>query len=133
MEKKRTARLEGEFHTHNFLWSDLEDIWKRLGDRELTDHGLYTAALVLLSRCLEAHANFLGATLFPSEWEGIANYLRTAKRRGVVGRVDYLAELLGVELDRSREPYSLLVDLEKRRHRLVHPEPELINKAVEFV
>lgn len=129
----RRARLEATFQTHNFLWSDFEDIWKRLGEREKTDHGLYTAALVLLSSCLEAHANYLGTSAFPAEWARIRDYLRRAERRGVVARVDYLAQLLAVDLDRSRDPYAALLDLERRRHRLVHPELEVINEVVEFV
>ena len=132
MEKRR-AKLEAKFQTHNFLWIDLEDIWKRMGDRQTTDHGLFTAALVLLSSCLEAHANFLGASAFPDQWTKIRDYLRTAPRRGVVGRVDYLAELLGVHLDRSQDPFAALVELERRRHQLVHPELEVIEKVVEFV
>ena len=133
METKRRAKLEGTFQTHNLLWFDLEDIWKLLGDRETTDHGLFTAALILLSSCLEAHANFLGESAFQKQWKDIRLYLRNSKRRGVVARVDYLAELLNVALDRSRDPYAALVELEKKRHKLVHPELEVIKQDVEFV
>jgi hypothetical protein len=128
----RWAKRQATFHTHEFLWSDLEDLWRLIEDEPQAARGVFTGTLVLLFACFEAHLNFLGETLFPDIWKQTRLHFGRPPHRGTLGKLAYLAAKLSLPLDRSRKPYSTVAELQRRRHMLVHPLVENREHRVEF-
>lgn len=131
MTTKR-AKREATFYTHEFLWSDLDDLWVLIEEDRKAPRGLFTSALVLLFACFEAHLNFLGETLFPDVWVNARQHFGRPPHRGTLGKFTYIANRLGLKVDRARKPYSTVAELQRRRHKLVHPLIESREHLVEF-
>jgi hypothetical protein len=103
------AKREALYYTHEFLWSDLDDVFGLLRTRNETPRGLFTAALVLTYSCFEAHLNFIGETLFPEAWSQERRTFSVPPYRGTLGKLAFLANKLGVAIDRGRKPIRLCV------------------------
>lgn len=121
---ERIATREGKFFTHQELWYDLEDILTLLEADQQPRRGLFTAAIVLIYACLEAHINFLGQELYPDLWQAEKNGAGDPRIRGTLAKVAFLSERLGTPLDRKQACYSTLRLLKRRRDQFAHPRIE---------
>lgn len=121
---ERIATREGKFFTHQELWYDLEDILTLLEADQQPHRGLFTAAIVLIYACLEAHINFLGQELYPDLWQAEKNGAGDPRIRGTLAKVAFLSERLGTPLDRNQACYSTLRLLKRRRDKFAHPRIE---------
>jgi hypothetical protein len=121
---ERLATREGKFFTHQELWYDLQDILAILEADQHPRRGLFTAAIVLIYACLEAHVNFLGQELYPGLWQDDKDGVGDPRLRGTLAKVAFLYERLGIPLDRTRASYSILRQLKRRRDQFAHPRIE---------
>src|SRR5687768_2096004 len=90
------ARLTGEHYTHRHLWHAAEMLRERGRGPEDGNGILLMASTVFVYLAVEAYTNDLGARVCPSEWADERNFFSTGDFRGTLGKLAYLAKMLGV-------------------------------------
>jgi hypothetical protein len=83
----------------------------------------------------EAYLNYLGPRVCPNEWADERTYFGGdggERYRGTLGKLHRLADEAGVVLEKGRRPYQTVVELDRRRDRLVHGRHEEFDYVVEF-
>jgi hypothetical protein len=127
-----TAEIRGEFFVHRYLWL----AYMHFSDRQSTpvtgSAFPNMAALLTLYFALEGFLNYLGARVCPEAWQDERRFFSGGDYPGTLGKLDYLANELGVQLDRGSRPYQSLRELDKRRDALVHPRVENISRTVQL-
>ena len=79
------------------------------------------AAAVLVHAAYEGFVNDAIERLYPDVWKQELTYFRTGAFRGTLGKTWFLAERLGVALERASRPYRTVAELNAWRNDLVHP------------
>jgi hypothetical protein len=125
-----TTVLRGEVFVHRYLWHAYEHFaaeGKRAPDGPALPN---VAALLMLYFAFEGFLNCLGSQAYPDTWQRERAFFTGGKYPGTLGKLDYLAEQLGLPLDRGKRPYQTLKELDERRDAFVHPRIEQILREV---
>jgi hypothetical protein len=102
-----------------------EILWRTAGDEPLP-------ALLLTHAAFEAFINHLGERVAPEVWADERAYFTRTPYRGVLGKVNWLCDRLGVDQDWGLEPWQSLRALDSWRNRVAHgklEEPDTLGKA----
>lgn len=114
-----TARYEATFHTHKELWIAARH-YQRLRQKDWrAGKHLDMATMLFVFLALEAYANYLGQVVASDAWKN-----ERTRFDGPLAKVDYLAEICGLSIEKGRRPYQTLCALHKLRNRLAHGRPE---------
>ena len=88
--------------------------------------------MLLAFAALEAYLNYLGPELCPDAWVDEKATFSSGKYRGTLGKLALLLERCELDVDRGREPWQTLKELNTRRDKLMHPRSEEWDRSVEF-
>jgi hypothetical protein len=112
---------ESEHITYRSIWH-AANVLKQAGDKD-EDNGFWSlmAATVLVHAAFEGFVNDLIERLYPHVWKDEAKLFRSGDHRGTMGKTKFLAERLGVRLNRTSRPYRTVAELQSWRNDLVHP------------
>jgi len=97
-----------------------EILWRAAADLTTPDCDKPLPALLLTHAAFEAYINYLGARVAPEVWANERARFTATPYRGVLGKVNWLCEMLGVEQDWGAEPWQSLKALDSWRNQVVH-------------
>jgi len=132
--KKGRARITGEHYTHRYLWHSAQTLATK-GKADETGGVLLMAATIFAYFAFEAYLNHIGPIVCAEEWfrereffggEGGERY------RGTLGKAQFLADHLGVELDRGHRPFQTVIELDTRRDAVVHGRTQHFDVEIAF-
>jgi hypothetical protein len=93
---------------------------------------LFTAAGLFIFLAVEAFTNDLGGKVAPAQWADERRFFGQGRYQGTLGKLRFLAGQLDVALSTSRRPYQTVRELRRRRDRLAHGRPEVLERIVRF-
>jgi len=125
-----TTVLRGEVFVHRYLWNTYEHFAAEGKQAHKGSALPNVAALLTLYFAFEGFLNCLGGHAYPDTWQRERAIFTGGKYPGTLGKLNYLAEQLGVLLDRGKRPYQTLTELDERRDAFVHPRVEQILREV---
>lgn len=125
---KKEIEIEAEHLAHRLLWLGAETLD---GQRDEGAAAPFPAmaSLLFVYLALEAFLNDLGTRIRPEIWRDERKFFGR-KWRGTLGKLNYLAGELGLELPTDRRPYQSIKELDHRRNRLVHPRTSRFSRKV---
>lgn len=119
--KKKLTRFEEVMYSHRRLWLVASQLTGQADENPLHSWYGYLAAQLLSFFAMEGLLNHIGEELRGDVWKDERSFFASSGYQGTLGKFDYLAEELGVEVDRSRRPYQSLKQLATLRNDMVHP------------
>jgi len=125
------ARLSGEIYNHRLLWQTAEYLFDQGTSSEDGGHHHLLASQLFVYLAFEGFCNSLGGLVAPSVWVNERTFFAQGNFRGTEGKVEFLAQELGIPLDKGSRPYQTFTELERRRDYMVHSRPELVDCVVE--
>ncbi|MGD0993490.1 MAG: hypothetical protein ABR998_13575 [Gemmatimonadales bacterium] len=130
--KPGRARITGEHFTHRYLWSVAQTLGSQASAAEEGQGVLRLAEMLFTYLAFEAYLNYLGARLCPQEWANEREFFGSGQFHGTVGKAEYLAHQLSVDLAPGKRPLQTVVELDRRRDKLVHGRTESLDREVTF-
>ena len=131
-KKPGRARITGEHFTHRYLWLAAVELRERGRSEEKGNGILIMAAMLFVYLAFEAYLNDVGLRLYPEMWGDEKSTFRTGDYRGTLGKAEYLRSALKLDFARGRRPFQTIVELDRRRDRLVHGHTEVLDREVRF-
>jgi hypothetical protein len=126
----RKVRLKGEHLIHRTLWQTAE----RFLEMGLSEpRGRFyplLAAVVFAYFAFEAYLNTALRGVATDVWKEERTFFNSGAYRGTLGKFKYLAELAGVDVERSRRPYQTVRVLAEARDFLAHAKVEEFDLVV---
>ncbi len=123
--KKKLTRFEEVVYTHRRLWLAATQLAEHGDEKPLHNWYGYLASQLLSFFAIEGLLNYILQELRGDVWNREREFFAGPEYRGTLGKFDYLAEELGVDVDKSRRPYQSLKKLANRRNDMVHPRTEI--------
>jgi hypothetical protein len=112
---------ESEHLTFRSIWQ-AANVLRDTGEmNEIQRFPSRMAAAVLVHAAYEGFVNDAIERLYPDVWKLELTYFRVGAFRGTLGKTRFLAEGLGVALERALRPYRTVAELNAWRNDLVHP------------
>jgi hypothetical protein len=107
--------------TYRSLWHAAEQL--RVNGEKDDDNGFWSllAATLFVFIAYEGFLNDLGERVAPDIWVGEREFFSKRTFVGTLGKTRFLAQRIGLALDRVGRPYSTLAELSGWRNGLVHP------------
>lgn len=126
-----TARLTSHHYTHQALWTGA-NVLRELGKDPAGGLFASVASALFAYIAFEGFLNDLGETLAPEAWKGERSFFAKRPYKGTMGKLAFLAQEAGYDLDKGRRPYTTLRQLDRRRSGLVHPRTVRLSKSIAF-
>lgn len=125
-----SARLTGEIYNHRLLWHTAQFLYEEGITRKEGSHHFLLSSQLFVYLAFEGFLNSLGAIAAPNEWGQERAYFSQGVYRGTEGKLDLLATVLKVPVDKGARPYQTFTELERRRNYIVHSRPERVDQVV---
>ncbi len=120
-ESEPLVDWESEHLTFRSLWQ-AANVLRDTGEmNQIQRFPSRMAAAVLVHAAYEGFVNDAIERLYPDVWKQELTYFRIGAFRGTLGKTRFLAERLGVSLERAARPYRTVAELHAWRNDLVHP------------
>lgn len=123
---ERKATASAEYHLHQYHWLHARDLRALRGEEPGARVALDCSALLLIAFAIEAHANRLLELGCPAKYEKERTFFGSGTFRGSVGKLEFLAERLSVQVDRGARPFQSVGALFTWRDRMVHTRVERV-------
>lgn len=121
---ERRIRLIGEHLTHEILWGTAKRFLATGVEQPRGSFYSSLAAVVFGCFAFEAYLNAALEEVAPGAWKDERNFFVQARYRGTLGKFEYLAELCGHTVDKSRRPFQTVRKLSEVRNFLAHAPVE---------
>jgi hypothetical protein len=125
MSKRQSEVDNVEFETEHLTFRSIwhaARVLREAGDRD-ESQGFWSlmAAALLAYTAYEGFVNDLLRRSFPETWADERRYF-VGQRRGTLGKTNFLAEQLNIQLNRASRPWRTFAEVHAWRNDLVHPQ-----------
>ena len=124
--------VEGEVFTHQYLWNCASLLLSQPESESPSDGYFRMSGMVMTYFAYEAYLNLIGAHIDPETWKNEREFFSKFPYRGTDGKLKWICEKIGVNIDRGKRPYITIRELKRLRDFLAHGKREVYGYEVEI-
>ena len=124
-QEKKLTRFEEVVYSHRRLWVAASQLAEQADEKPKHNWYGYLASQLLSFFAIEGLLNYILQELRGDVWKHEREFFAGPEYQGPLGKFDYLAEELGVDVDKSCRPYQSFKKLANLRNDMVHPRTEI--------
>jgi hypothetical protein len=112
--------VAGQGFTHQVLWGCAKTLLSQPETQTPADGHFQMAGMVIVYFTYEAYLNVVGPRIDSKTWSNEREFFSKDPYRGTQGKLDWICEKIGIEVERGKRPYQTITELAKLRDLLAH-------------
>lgn len=116
--------IAGQGFTHQQLWNCTKTLLTQPETQSPTDGYFRMAGMLMAYFTYEAYLNLVGPRIDGAAWKNERDFFSRPPYQGTRGKLKWICERIGIEVERDKRPYQTIEELRKLRDFLAHGKPE---------